>query len=858
MDMLWPDRLGVGDRVRFDGRACTVTALYGRLLTLTDAFGGVQRVDVVALLQSDGFVVLDHGPAPVRDQPQLIGEAAERALWWRSHIVEVLTGRPWAAPPGSPPREAYDPERHTLGEREAAKAEELARSGVRGASVRTVRRKRQRYELEGIAGLADGRAGRREAAGGRWDPRITDALRDAAFDSAGRKRSAEAARRLVTQRLESAVHAGELTLPSRSSFHRLYAEMAATGGLYGPQQWPGRMVVLDAVRLPSPAGAYAVRGALRLVLAVDVDTAVLLAAVVDEELRPLDGAALLARMCVPADQRASWGAWPPASPQTAERPGAPAIRPEVLVVDRSPVMGVRGLTEACRRLGIKLRYRTGAHPTDKVRTEELTARAASLFTDYLHSSAGDSARAAGWPVERVQGLLDEWVQEVWSQRELPPCESSLTTPAAPGSPALRYASLVARNGWIAPPLKPVEFLDLLPITRRVISRSGVQLHGRRYDDRVLEGFRRHLPPSERGTSWSVCWDPYDTRQIWIRTPSAGWRTVPSASMAPPPLKATPEPAYRENDVPSGLIHGPVFQGNKLGTDLTEHNLDNTNREPLQPPPPATAPDQTRVAYHAQLPLYTPDLLAVVERAEDLIVLNEHAGGARHGILLTGEAGTGKTTVLQELARRFTARFPAVPNDGTMPVVQVRLPLGVTARVLLRELARAVAAPVPARATTADLVRRVHDCLTVRRTRLILVDEFHHFRVREGQASSLTEVVAHLCDSVQATFVFAGFPPRAGEWSSHRRLLPLTLGPMAPGDAWFELIAQAEGALRLRAHVPGTLADLADHLHELTGGSAQHLAYLLRSGSIRAIREGVEQLTRPLLDDLASPWRAHVQ
>lgn len=856
--MLWPDRLEVGDRVRFGGRACTITDLYGRLLTLTDAFGGVHQVDVVALLQSNGFVLLDQGHAPARDQQELIGEAAERARWWRSHIVEVLTGRRWDAPPGSLPREPYDPDRHSLGERETAKAEELARAGVRGASVRTVRRKRQRYEAEGLAGLADGRAGRRAGAGGRWDPHITDALRDAAFDSAGRRRSVEAARLLVTQRLESAVQAGELTLPSRSSFHRLYAELTSAGGLYGPQRRPGRTVVLDAVRLPALAGAYAVRGGLRLVLAIDVDTAVLLAAVVDEGLRPLDGAALLARMCVPADERASWGAWPPSSQQTTERQGAPVIRPEVLVVDRSPALSLRGLTEACRRHGVKLRYRTGTHPADKEPTEKLTARAASLFMDHLRSSAGDSARAAGWPADRVQALLDDWVQEVWSQQELPACEGSLTAPAAPGSPALRYAALVARNGWITPPLEPVEYLDLLPVTRRVISRSGVHLRGRRYDSPGLDGFRRHLPPSERTTPWSVCWDPYDTRQIWIHTPRAGWLTVPSVSLAPSSRKPSPQPAHTDGDVRSGLTHSPVIQGNRRGTYPAEYGFNGTDREPFQPPPPVTAPDQTRVAYHAQLPLYTPDLLAAVERVGDLIVLNEHAAGARHGILVTGEAGTGKTTVLQELARRFTARFPAAPDDGTMPVVQVRLPPGVTGQVLLRELARAVAATVPARATTADLVARVHDCLTIRRTRLVLVDEFHHFRVREGQASSLTEVVAHLCDSVQATFVFAGFPPRTGEWSSHRRLLPLTLSSMAPGDAWLELIWQAESALRLRAHVPGTLTELADHLHELTGGSARHLSYLVRSGSIRAIREGAEQLTRPLLDDLASPWRTPVE
>ncbi|MBT2446353.1 TniB family NTP-binding protein [Streptomyces sp. ISL-43] len=858
MDMLWPDRLGVGDRVRFGGRACTVTELYGRRLTLADAFGGVQQVDVVALLQSDGFEVLDHEPRPTQDRAQLLGEdAAQRARWWRSHVVEVMTGLPWDAPPGSQPRDAYDPARHTLGEREEAKAEELAWAGVHGASVRTVRRKRQRYAVEGLAGLADGRAVRREDARARWDPRVMDAMREAGFDSAHGERNVETVRRLVAQRLQSAVEAGELTLPSRSAFHRLYAEMVATDSLRGPQRWPGRLVVLDTVWLPSFAEVYAVRGGLRLVLAIDVDTSVLLTAVVHEGLHPLDPAALLARMCVPADQRASWGVWPPVVLEAAagERPAAPVIRPEVLVVDRSPVLRARRLTEACRRLGIRVQYGTGTIPTGKVSVETLAAHVAARFSDYLHSPAGTSARAAGWPVEQVQGLLDDWVQVDWSRRELPTYDGALTTPDTSGSPASRYAMLVARSGWITPPLEPVKFLDLLPSARRVVSPSGVHLRGRRYDGRVLDRFLRRVPPSGRSASWSVRWDPYDTRQIWICTPQAEWVTVPSASTSSLRHETPAEPSHHER--PS-LVHTRVTQGITPGTALTPRTFDDTGRKPLHPPPPVTAPAQIRVAYHAQLPLYTPDVLAAVARAEDLIVLNEHGGGARRSILLNGAAGTGKTTVLQELARRCTEWFPTVSDDGAMPVVQVRLPPAPTARVLLRELARAAGSPAPARGTITDLIRHVRDSLAAKHTRLVLVDEFHQFHTRAEQPSPVTEVVAYLCDSVQATFVFAGFPPRTGEWGAHRRLLSVSLGPMTLGEAWLDMIARAEAALRLRAHVPGTLPELAGHLHELTGGSAQHLAYLLRSGSIRAIREGVEELNRPLLDDLASPWRATTQ
>ncbi|MEV6401313.1 hypothetical protein AB0M39_42185, partial [Streptomyces sp. NPDC051907] len=91
----------------------------------------------------------------------------------------------------------------------------------------------------------------------------------------------------------------------------------------------------------------------------------------------------------------------------------------------------------------------------------------------------------------------------------------------------------------------------------------------------------------------------------------------------------------------------------------------------------------------------------------------------------------------------------------------------------------------------------------------------------------------------------------------RRLIPLALGPTPPGPAWHDVITQTEEALRLRKHVPGSLPDMAEHLHHITGGTVQRLGYLVRSGAIRAIRDGTESLNRELLDTLAGPWLPEV-
>src|SRR5262249_60483261 len=114
------------------------------------------------------------GGEPVIPPIALLGavpeQVAERARFWESHILEVLTGLPGDAAEGAVPRPDFDPRLHGLAEREAAKAAELAAAGGPG-SVRTLRRLPQEYEKQGLWGLVDHRATRLGKEFGRGDER---------------------------------------------------------------------------------------------------------------------------------------------------------------------------------------------------------------------------------------------------------------------------------------------------------------------------------------------------------------------------------------------------------------------------------------------------------------------------------------------------------------------------------------------------------------------------------------------------------------------------------------------------------------------------------------------------------------
>jgi len=463
--------LRVGDRVRFDGGVHEVVAMEGTTVRLVSGNGIPWIAAAGHLMAMPDFGIVDgQASGPVLPPLSLIEAVpepvAERARFWESHILEVLTGLPGGAAEGTAPRPDFDPRLHGLAEREAAKAAELVAAGEQ-ASVRNLRRLRQRYEREGLWGLIDRRATRPPRAFGLVDERVVDAIAEAAEEQADastgtRSRAWRRAQEILAERYPGQ----EVPLPSTAGVYRVFRSMEGGRHTFGsavrrrsnanrPQapftasvaQRPGEIVQTDTTPLDVMAVFDdGVLGRPELTITLDVATRTIGAAV----LRPagtkaVDAAVLLARMLVPEPMRPGWD---PAlsmarsvlphqrlvevDPRLAAAAAKPVIVPSTIVIDHGKVFVSETFLAACRLLGISVQPSRPYTPTDKAVCERTFRSVNILFCQYVAGYTGsdvtrrgrDVAAQAAWTLPQLQELLDEWIVAGFTDRTSEcPCRS---------------------------------------------------------------------------------------------------------------------------------------------------------------------------------------------------------------------------------------------------------------------------------------------------------------------------------------------------------------------------------------------------------------------------------------------------
>jgi hypothetical protein len=389
-----------GDWVTFDGGEHQVVALAGTAVRCRSAGGAESVVLASYLMTAPDFAVTGVEPLPQMEPVGLLETLPESAraaaVQWQRHVVEVETGLPPGAEPGTATRSEYDPLSRTVVERAQAKADEL------GVSLRTVMDKRSRYARQGLWGLVDQRLVRVREATGRADARVVAAVRQVLDDqtqvSTGTR--SRVIRRVV--KLVEATHGeGVVPLPSRNTFYRLI-DALSTGrhafgsavtrrqtanrpaGLFTPTfaDRPGEQVQIDStpldvmVVLDSGVTARA-----DLTIAVDVATRTICAAV----LRPVgskavDASLLLARMLVPEPMRPGWSArlrmaasrMPhrqllDIDARMEQAAAKPVVVPDTVVIDGGKVFISDTFIRACDRLGVSVQRSRPRTPTDKPR-----------------------------------------------------------------------------------------------------------------------------------------------------------------------------------------------------------------------------------------------------------------------------------------------------------------------------------------------------------------------------------------------------------------------------------------------------------------------------------------------------------
>ncbi|MEU6347172.1 transposase, partial [Streptomyces sp. NPDC046977] len=169
-----------------------VVALSGQSIHLIGPDGGGQAVLAGHLFADPGFTVIGADVPQAAPQWGLFesapAAAREKALAWQRHVREVECGLPGGPGSHGTVRPQYDPEQHTLAQREQAKAEELTALGFGRVSRTTVQRMRLDYRKQGLWGLLDHRTTRASTPTGRADERVVAAVREALRRRRGRSK----------------------------------------------------------------------------------------------------------------------------------------------------------------------------------------------------------------------------------------------------------------------------------------------------------------------------------------------------------------------------------------------------------------------------------------------------------------------------------------------------------------------------------------------------------------------------------------------------------------------------------------------------------------------------------------------
>lgn len=274
-------------------------------------------------------------------------------------------------------------------------------------------------------------------------------------------------------------------------------------------------------------------------------------------------------------------------------------------------------------------------------------------------------------------------------------------------------------------------------------------------------------------------------------------------------------------------------------------------------------DEQRLDYHSRpITVATPAIRQVYAIGRRLVLLNRHQLSGRRGQIVSGLAGTGKTTAITELGRnheRLFRRRLGSAADGLLPVVYITVPPRATPKMIAIELARFLGLPTSRTDTQTTITNAVCDLLIQLRVELVLIDEIHNITPISSKAGAeASDQIKYLSERIPATFVLAGidvvgsgmFAGPRGQQIASRYTLKTTeafaYGTPSQREDWRKVVATLEASLRLHRHRRGHLEKLDKYLFERTEGMIGSLSQLIRGAAVEAILNDKEAITKEVL------------
>jgi type II secretory pathway predicted ATPase ExeA len=127
------------------------------------------------------------------------------------------------------------------------------------------------------------------------------------------------------------------------------------------------------------------------------------------------------------------------------------------------------------------------------------------------------------------------------------------------------------------------------------------------------------------------------------------------------------------------------------------------------------------------------------------------------MFLSGVAGVGKSTVLEEYSNRFQRKL--VNNTTVIPVLYSTVPVGATPKSVASKLLHSLGDPAYEKGTQIGQTSRLLNFIKKCKVELIIIDEFQHLLDRDTQhvLNKASEWVKSFCDEAGVPIILCGFP-----------------------------------------------------------------------------------------------------
>ena len=262
----------------------------------------------------------------------------------------------------------------------------------------------------------------------------------------------------------------------------------------------------------------------------------------------------------------------------------------------------------------------------------------------------------------------------------------------------------------------------------------------------------------------------------------------------------------------------------------------------------------------KIQIQTPAFLQTLAYMEECLVLSQRQVEPSC-MMLTGETGTGKSTVMKE----FERHYPKIEHDTfvEVPILRASVPLPVTISNMMTNLLASLRDPAADRGTQAQKATRLNKLLIGCKVRLIILDEFQHLIEGKSQHnnSNVSDWLKTLINETRIPVVLCGMPTAKDVLSCNPQLMRrfqyyVQFKPfswVSDQHTFQNMLLKIDKELPFKASAGLANGDMPLRLMVASGGSISRLMKYIRGAAALAL---LSQKRCVQMEDFAEHYETH--